>query len=438
MSHRRLAAVALGVVAAGAAAYLWARGTRAAPLTIRVGVRADPQTIRVGVLHSLTGTMTASEGRVADATLMALEEVNGRGGLLGRRVQPILRDGQSDWATFAREAERLIVQDRVDVLFGCWTSACRKTVAPIVERHHRLLFYPLRHEGLEQSPYIVYTGAAPNQQIIPAVKWASDHLGRRFFMIGSDDVFPRVANAIIRDLLKMLGCQAVGEEYVLGSDDVGPAVDRLVEAHPDVVLNTINGDSNVAFFQRLREAGVTSDRIPVMSFSIAENELETMGAANLVGDYAAWNYFQTVDERENRQFIARIRQRFGADRVLSDPMEAAYVGVQLWALAVEEAGTTEVEAVRKSLGDQSVAAPEGVVYLDRETQHTWKWVRIGRIRPDGQFDIVWDSGTTVRPVPFPPFRSREEWLQLLDQLHTGWAGGWANPRGKLLANIGSR
>lgn len=271
---------------------------------------AKKQPIKVGVLHSLTGTMAISATSVCDATLLAIEELNAAGGVLGRRIEPVVADGKSDWPTFASEAERLITREHVAVVFGCWTSAGRKTVKPIFEKHDHLLFYPVQYEGLEQSPNIIYTGAAPNQQILPAVKWSFDHLGRRFFLVGSDYVFPRTANAIIKAQVTALGGEIVGEEYLrLGSSEAAAVVQKIVQARPTVILNTINGDSNVAFFAALRGAGITPARIPTVSFSLAEGELRHMDARTMAGDYAAWNYFQSVDSPENRRFVEAFRAR---------------------------------------------------------------------------------------------------------------------------------
>jgi len=384
--------------------------------------------IKVGVLHSITGTMAISETSVADATLLAIEEINQRGGVLGRLIEPVIVDGKSDWGTFAREAERLITKEAVSVVFGCWTSASRKTVKPIFEKYDHLLFYPVQYEGLEQSPNIIYTGAAPNQQIIPAVKWVFDHLGKRIFLVASDYVFPRSANAIIKDQTAALRGTIVGEEYILlGSSDVKKVVQKIIKEKPSVILNTINGDSNVAFFRELRAAGITPDQIPTLSFSIAEDELRSLGAGQMVGDYAAWNYFQTVASKENSEFVKRFKKRYGAHRVTDDPMEAGYFGVYLWAQAVKEAGDDQVMAVRKALPNQSFNAPGGVVYVDADNQHTWKTVRIGKIRNDGQFDIVWSSEKPVRPVPYPVYRSKLEWDQFLQHLYTGWGNQWSNP-----------
>ena len=395
---------------------------------LSVCLRARRSPIRVGILHSLTGTMAISEKSVVDATRLAIEEINEKGGVLGREIQPVVVDGASDWPTFARGAETLITKEKVSVVFGCWTSASRKTVKPVFEKYDHLLFYPVQYEGLEESPNIVYTGAAPNQQIIPAVKWCFDNLGKKLFLVGSDYVFPRTANAIIKGQVAALRGEIVGEQYLLlGSREVKGVVAAIVEAKPDVILNTINGDTNVAFFQELRAAGITPEQIPSMSFSIAEDELRTLGGENMVGDYACWNYFQSIDSEENRQFVKRFKERYGADRVTDDPMEAAYFGVHIWAQAAQDAGTDAIAEVRKAVPNQTLKAPEGMVYIDAENRHAWKTVRVGRIRKDGQFEIVWSSQKPVRPVPYPVYRSKSEWDAFLRDLFVGWNQSWANP-----------
>ena len=390
--------------------------------------REAREPIRIGVLHSFSGTMAISEKPVAEATLLAIEDLNAQGGLLGRRVEAVSADARSDPATFAAEAERLITREKVAALFGCWTSASRKFVRPVVEKHNQLLFYPVQYEGLELSPNIVYTGAAPNQQIIPAVKWLFDHLGKRFFLVGSDSVFPRTANAIIKDQVSALEGEIAGEQYILlGSRDVEGVAEKIARARPSVILNTIHGDSNVAFFEALRKRGLDPEHTPVMSFSIAEGEVASIGPALMAGDYASWSYFQSLNTPENRDFVRRFEARYGAGRVVSDPMEAAYLAVHLWAQAVEAARTADSAVVRRNIGDQSYLGPGGMVYVDRGTQHTWKAVRLGRIRPDGQFDIVWSSEDPVRPVPYPVYRRQAEWDDFLLTLYKGWGGQWVNP-----------
>ena len=384
--------------------------------------------IRIGVLHSMTGTMAISEKSLVDAVAMAVEEINDAGGVLGRRVEMVVADGQSDNAVFAREAERLIAVEKVSAVFGCWTSGSRKTVRPVFEKHDHLLFYPVQYEGLESSPKIVYLGAAPNQQIIPAVRWMVRTIGRRFFLVGSDYVFPRAANAIITDHVKAWRGDIVGEEYAkLGARDMQAIVRAIVAAKPDAILNTLNGDTNIAFFAALRAAGVTPKQIPTMSFSIAENELQSLPKDVMAGDYAAWNYFQSIDSAVNQRFVQSFKMRYGRDRVTSDPIESTYAGVHLWAAAVAAAGSPDVAAVRKAVGDRSQRGPGGMIYVDPDNHHTWKTVRIGRIRADGQFDIVWSSEYPIRPVPYPPQRTVQAWNDLLNGLFRSWGGQWVRP-----------
>ncbi|MDD5300710.1 MAG: ABC transporter substrate-binding protein [Gallionella sp.] len=378
--------------------------------------RAKP-VIKIGVLHSLTGTMAVSEAPLVDALRLAVEEANQSGGVNGRQVEMVVADCRSDAAYCAQQADKLIVQDGVQALFGCWTSDCRKAVKAVVERHHHLLFYPLQYEGLEQSPDIIYTGAAPNQQIIPMVLWALQHKGKRFYLIGSDYIFPRTAHLMAKDVLLAQGGQLLGERYVpLGASDMAAVAREIAALHPDFVLNTLNGDSNLHFFRALHEAGINAEKTPVFSTSVAEVGLAAMAADLTAGHYAAWNYFQSLDNAENKAFVGRFKQRFGRDRVLDDPMEASYIGVKLWVNTVRSLDTTNLAPVKTVLAQQTLPAPEGIVAVDHETGHLWKAVFIGKARPDGQFDIVWKSAQSVHPAPFPFYRSRAEWLAVQQTL----------------------
>jgi urea transport system substrate-binding protein len=332
-------------------------------------------------------------------------------------------------------AERLIRDDRVSVIFGCWTSACRKGVLPVVEKADHLLLYPMAYEGIEQSPNIVYTGAAPNQQITPAVQWCHDKLGaRKFFLVGADYIWPRCVNAIVTDHLKAIGAEIVGEAYIpFGSTAVEEAVKAIVAAKPDAILAAVPGDSGLSFARGLRAAGIRPETTPVVTFAIGENELAAATGVDMVGDYAAWNYFQSLERSENQAFVRAFKARYGAERTTSDVIVAAYNSVRLWAQAVREAGTADVRQVRGLLRHQSLAAPEGIIAVDPETQHTWRPVFIGRIRADGQFDVVWSSRTAVRPVPYPISRSRTDWERFVADLHAAWGGRWANPAGAVTA-----
>ena len=385
--------------------------------------------IKVGILHSLTGTMAESESPVVDAALLAIDELNFAGGLLGRPVEAVVADGRSDSTTFAREAERLIKKEQVCTVFGCWTSASRKTVVPIFEELDHLLVYPVQYEGVEESPNVIYTGAAPNQQIVPAVKWAYAFANkRRFFLVGSDYVFPRVAHEIIKDQLKELGAELVGEEFLLlGSTDVQSIIEKVKDTQPDVILNSINGDSNTAFFTKLRKAGITPQTVPTISFSIGEEELRHLDVSAMTGDYAAWNYFQSIKSPENQKFVSSFRKKYGPQRVVTDPMEATYFGVKLWAKAVEAAKSTDTSEIRRAMRNQRTRSPGGDVRIDPATQHTFKTPRIGRVQPDGQFEIIWTAAKPEQPIPYPASRTTEQWRALLHDLYVGWGNRWSAP-----------
>ncbi|ASS90857.1 urea ABC transporter substrate-binding protein [Aeribacillus pallidus] len=361
----------------------------------------ETDVVKVGILHSLSGTMAISEVSLKDAELMAIEEINNSGGLLGKKIEPVIEDGASDWPTFAEKAKKLLQQDKVATIFGGWTSASRKAMLPVVEQNKGLLWYPVQYEGMESSPNIFYTGATTNQQIVPAVSWLLNNKGKKFFLIGSDYVFPRTANSIIKAQLKAEGGEVVVEEYTpLGHTDYSTVINKMKKVKPDVVFNTLNGDSNVAFFKQLKDAGITSKDVTVMSVSIAEEEIRGIGGEVLAGHLAVWNYFQTTDTPENKAFVEKYKEAYGEERVTDDPIEAAYIAVHLWAEAVKKAGSFEVEKVKEAAKGIEYKAPGGTVKIEGENQHLWKTVRIGEIQPDGQFKEIWNSGEPVKPDPY--------------------------------------
>ncbi|MEU6796889.1 urea ABC transporter substrate-binding protein [Nonomuraea wenchangensis] len=362
---------------------------------------AEAQEIKVGLLHSLSGTMAISEVTVRDAELLAIDEINRAGGVLGKKLVPVAEDGASDWPTFAEKATKLIRQDKVATVFGGWTSASRKAMLPVFERYKALLWYPVQYEGLESSPYIFYTGATTNQQIIPGLDYLKEQGKKKVFLVGSDYVFPRTANKIIKAYAAANGMEVLGEEYTpLGHTEYSTLVNKVVQAKPDAVFNTLNGDSNVAFFKQLKSAGVTAEAMPVLSVSVAEEEVTGIGVDNIAGHPVAWNYYQTTETPANEAFVKAYKAKYGANKVTSDPMEAAYNAVYLWAEAVKKAGTTEVEAVRKAAPGISLDRPEGKVTIDGENQHMYKTARIGIIQPDGLIKQVWDSGEPIKPDPY--------------------------------------
>ena len=370
-----------------------------------VAAGSSGDTIKVGILHSLSGTMAISEQSVVDAELLAIEEINAAGGVLGKKIEFIKEDGASDWPTFAEKAKKLIDQDKVVSIFGCWTSASRKAVLPVFEEKNHMLWYPVQYEGQECSKSIFYTGAAPNQQIEPSVDWLLQNKGKEFFLVGSDYVFPRTANTIIKAQLQAKGGKTVGEDYLpLGNTEVTPIITKIKAALPNggVIYNTLNGDSNVAFFKQLKGAGLTPDKYPTMSVSIAEEEVKAIGPEYLKGHYAAWNYFQTVDNPTNKKFVEAFKKKYGESRVTNDPMESAYIAVYIWKQAVEKAKTTDIEAVRKAALGQSFEAPQGKVTMENN-HHLAKFVRIGEVGDDGLFKIVYSTAKAVEPVPWNQF-----------------------------------
>ena len=346
-----------------------------------------------------------------------------------------------------KEAERLITQEHVAAIFGCWTSASRKAVKPVIEKYDSLLFYPVQNEGLEQSPNIIYMGAAPNQQLIPALVWARGHLGKRFFLVGSDYVFPRAANAIAKDVLGGIGGQVVGEDYApLGGTDFTEIAAAIKKTKPDVVFNTINGDSNIFFFEALHEAGLPASKSAVLSLSLDENGLSAIAdhlqarhpkdaahflKQHLAGTYACWNYFESIDDPLNAAFVDKFKKKYGRDYRVSDPMEAAYIGVKLWSQAVNECGSLETPSeILNHLEHLSMPAPEGVISIDRANNHARKTVRIGRLNEAGSFEILWTSKQPLGPAPYPPFRTKAYWEAFLADLQRRWNGHWAAPGDK--------
>ena len=363
----------------------------------------ESDTIKVGVLHSLSGTMAISEVAVKDATLLAIEEINAAGGVNGKMLEPIIEDGASDWPTFAEKARKLIQEDEVAVVFGGWTSASRKAMLPVFEDLNGLLFYPVQYEGLESSPNIYYTGAEPTQQIIPGVQYLLDQGYESIYLLGSDYVFPRTANTIIKAQLEDAGATLAGEEYLpLGGTEFSTIISKIQAAEPDAIFNTLNGDSNVAFFKQFRDAGFTPESLPVISVSVAEVEAAGIGAENIAGHLTAWNYYQTVDSPENEAFVAAYKEAFGDDRVTADPIEAGYVSVNIWSKMAEVAGSVDVDAIKAAADENTITfdAPEGLVTVDGVTQHIYKTPRIGLIGDDGQITEVWATAGPVKPDPF--------------------------------------
>jgi urea transport system substrate-binding protein len=409
ISKRLRTLTAMGAIGTTVALVLAGCGARAGDEAAAGGTSAAPScvdtsgaTVKLGFLNSLTGGMAISEKTVSNVLHMAADEINAGGGILGKKIEYVQEDGATDWPTFAEKTEKLLTQDCVAAIFGGWTSSSRKAVKPVVEKHNGLFFYPVQYEGLESSPNIYYTGATTNQQIIPAMDFLKAQGVKKLFLAGSDYVFPRTANAIIKLYAAKLGIEIVGEEYVpLDKDDWTSQVAKIVAAKPDFIFNTINGSSNVGFIKAYYDAGLTAATTPIISVSIAEEEAPAMGH-EVTGQYASWNYFQSLKTPTNPKFIESWKAYPNSSGVTSDPMEAAYISMYLYKALVESAGSFDVNAVNAAAKKNTITfdAPEGKVTLDGENHHISKPGHIGKINASNQFDIVWASDKFIEPDPY--------------------------------------
>jgi len=408
---RRGFAAALSAVAVAAAACVFAPSAAMA---------AD--TIKVGVLHSLSGTMAISETVLKDTVLMTIDEINAKGGVLGKKLEPVVVDPASNWPLFAEKAKQLIGQDKVAVVFGCWTSVSRKSVLPVFEELNSLLFYPVQYEGEELSKNVFYTGAAPNQQAIPAVEYLMSKDGgsaKRFVLLGTDYVYPRTTNKILRAFLKSKGVADadIMEEYTpFGHSDYQTIIAKIKkfasEGKKTAVVSTINGDSNVPFYKELGNQGLKATDVPVVAFSVGEEELRGVDTKPLVGHLAAWNYFMSIKNPTNAAFIkqwsdyAKAKNLPGhKDKPLTnDPMEATYIGIHMWAQAVEKAKSTDTDKVIAAMAGQTFKAPGGFTStMDPSNHHLHKPVFIGEIKADGQFNVVWKTPGPIKAQPWSPY-----------------------------------
>jgi urea transport system substrate-binding protein len=385
----------------------------AAVLAGATGVQAA-DTIKVGVLHSLSGTMAQSETPIKDIVLMGIDEVNAAGGVLGKKIEPVVEDPASDWPLFAEKAKKLLVEDKVAAVFGCWTSVSRKSVLPVFEKNNGLLFYPVQYEGEECSKNIIYTGATINQQATPAVDYLMSAQGgnkKKFYLLGSDYVYPRTTNKVLRLYLtkkKAVKEADIAEEYTpFGHQDYQTIVGKIKSfcaSGDGAVINTLNGDTNTPFFKELANQGVTAAGCPVISFSIAEVELQALDTKPLVGHLASWNYYMSLKTPENIKWTAAYKAYTAKKGIKSaitdDPMMHGYLQVKLWAEAVKKAGSTDVEKVLKALEGLTIPSPVGPYAVDKENHHTAKPVYIGKILADGQFEVVWKTPAAVRPEPW--------------------------------------
>lgn len=369
------------------------------------GLAVTDKTVKVGILHSVTGTMAISETGSVQAEKLAIEQINAMGGVLGRKIEFIQEDGASDWPTFAEKSKKLLVNDKVAAVFGCWTSASRKAVLPIFEQYNGMLYYPTFYEGLEQSKNVIYTGQEATQQIIAGIDWVTRTKGAKsFYLLGSDYIWPRTSNKIARKHIEKLGLKVVGEEYYpLGHTQFNSVINKIKLTKPDVIYAIVVGGSNVAFYKQLKAAGIdmTKEKPLVLTISVTEDEVLGIGGENMQGAYASMKYFQSLTNDNNKKFVAAFKARWGKDIVIGDVTQAAYLGPWLWKAAVEKAGSFDIDKVRAaSPGIELTAAPEGYVKV-HPNHHLWSKTRIGHARPDGQYDVVFETKDLIEPDPFP-------------------------------------
>ena len=370
------------------------------PFSLTSQVQAA-ETVKVGIIHSLTGTMAMSEASVVDAEKLAIDEINASGGVLGKTIEPIVEDGASDWPTFAEKARKLLENDHVVATFGAYTSASRKAVLPVFERNKGLLYYPTFYEGLEKSPAIIYTGAEASQQTLAAVSWLMANKGKSVYLVGSDYIWPRTTNKLARASVTKQGGSIVVEDYLpLGNIEFSSVINKIKAAKPDIVLSTIVGGSNVAFYKQLKAAGIDSSNQTLMALAVTEEEVTGIGAENLTGFLTCMSYFQSLKNPVNEKFVAAFKTRYGEKRVVGDPMAAAYTAVYLWKEAVEKAGSFDVPAVIAASSELTLDAPEGEVKVHKDNHHLWKRARIGTINAQGQVDVIYESAP-IEPNPFP-------------------------------------
>jgi urea transport system substrate-binding protein len=402
------------LMAGGAAAALLPSQARAQFPTAAVnttGLAVTDTTVKVGILHSVTGTMSISETGSVQAEKLAISQINEMGGVLGRKIEFIQEDGASDWPTFAEKARKLLVNDKVASVMGCWTSASRKAVLPVFEQHNGMLYYPTFYEGLEQSKNVIYTGQEATQQILAGLDWVAREKGAKsFYLLGSDYIWPRTSNKIARRHIESFlkvnvggdGYKVVGEEYFpLGHTQFNSVINKIRLTKPDVIYAIIVGGSNVAFYKQLKAAGIDLSKQLLLTISVTEDEIDGIGGENIANAYACMKYFQSLDNPNNKKFVAAFKKMWGEKTVIGDVTQAAYLGPWLWKFAVEKAGSFDVTKVAAaSPGIEFKEAPEGYVRI-HENHHLWSKTRVGKARADGQYDVVFETKDLVEPNPFP-------------------------------------
>jgi urea transport system substrate-binding protein len=397
-----------------------------------IAFKTGSPTIKVGVLFSSTGPMRISEEPVIKATLLAINEINEHGGILGMQIEPVIADGRSDLFIFAQQAERLVAQEQVNIIFGCWLSSSRKTVKPIVEKHNKLLFYPSHYEGLGTSKNIFHIGGTFNQEVLPVTLWAMNKFGKRIFLIGTESIFPRAIEELLRQIIPQLGGEIVGSEYLkIGDERVEPIIEKISSTKPDLIINNIAGSTNVILYQKL---GAAQANIPVVAYHVKETDIALINPDLLRTTYLGGSFFKSAANHTGKHFVKKMQDVYGKNQPISDVMEAAYTGVHLWAAAVRNAQSTDTQKVKNALRKLSYLAPEGMVAFPKEEFDLYKWLHIANFTKNGQATTLWNGQSIVIPASQPSSMfiahmldvwPSEKWQNLFTKLYAEWGNKWA-------------
>ncbi|WP_068468475.1 transporter substrate-binding protein [Candidatus Protochlamydia phocaeensis] len=372
---------------------------------------------KVGLLYSTSGFRSNKETPALQAALMAIDEINQKGGILGRKILPVIRDAQSEWESTEKGIESLILEEKVAAIFGGWTHRGYYAIKELIEKHQHLLINPFQYDGIISSPHLIWIGISLNQQVAPTIAYCMQHIGQHFFLVGSDMMNSHIIHVLAKDQIALSSGKIVGEIFApLHEDKLDSIVQAILKAKPDVILCSLIGNENALFFKKLKEAGITAEKTPTFSFTLTEVLLENIDSADVVGNYATWNYFESIDNPLNHQFVPNFL-KFSQSKHVDSTSEASYLGINLWAQAVREAQTTDIRSLRYIFDSMLIDAPEGPVFMDVRGLHAWRHIRIGKVGPDKQFDIIWTSKSPIRPTPFQIYHSQEEWKELTEKLY---------------------
>jgi urea transport system substrate-binding protein len=391
--------------------------------------------IKLGIIYSKIGPMAAIEQPIVNSVLLSIKQINKTGGLLGKQIDPIVAACSPTAESFAAKADFLIKNENVCAIFGCYTSATRRAIKSIVEKHKNLLIFPAAYEGLETSENVLYVGTTANQQITPAITWCIKTLGKKLFLVGSNNLFSKISHIIIKEHAKFFGAQILEDSYIIQktnnpeinnnqtqdfSKNIKQIIELIKNKNPEVIINTLQWDENKEFMLQLKSEGITRDKIPTMFFRLDKAKIKNIGTDILSGNYTSSSYFENIQTKENLKFIRKIKKEYGPNKSITADEASGYASIQLWAKAIKKAGSANPTSVKKALENIDIKSPEGTIYVDPKTMHTYKQIRIGKIASDGQINTIWDSEKPIPPQPYPPYKSVSEWNKVAGEIYKEW------------------